>query len=444
MRAVITDYGAAGDGSQVNTSPIQAAVDACVSNGGGTVVVPRGVFVTGSVELKSHITLHLEQGATLRGSGDLADYPPNGFRHNEFRDTRSLLYAIGCSDIRITGDGEIDLNDDPFMYWDRIKRSPETERDVPLDGLQLADAVVENRPRPTQPIFFHDCRRVRLDGITIRKSPSWTVTVSTSSDVKIHGITIDNNLRVPNNDGIHFCACRDVIVTDSVFYCGDDCIAVTGITNWEGVSERIVIADCTMTSHSAAVRLGHLRSKVRDVVLTNLAITDSNRGIGIFAGDDGFVENVVASNLIISTRLVAGAWWGKGEPLVICAADSSSGRIEGISVTNVRARVENPIIIVGDKGNVRNVALSDWDMSISYGGNRELFKPVLDLQPAAVRPAPDPNERIPWLYAQDAAGIRLRNIRACRDLSERRTFAIEAAIRDVHGLEEVNVVPGSQ
>src|SRR5690349_10133780 len=128
MKALITDFGTVGDGQRVNTKEIQAAVDDCFDEGGGTVVVPAGVFVTGTIELKSHITLHLEQGAVLKGSSDMSDYAPRSF--GSYKETPSLLVAVGQSDIRITGEGEIDQNDAPFMDWDTVKVAPQKETGV--------------------------------------------------------------------------------------------------------------------------------------------------------------------------------------------------------------------------------------------------------------------------------------------------------------------------
>lgn len=436
MEALITNHGAVGDGERVNTTAIQAAVDACASQGGGTVVVPSGVFVTGTVELKSHVTLLLEQGAVLRGSGDMCDYPPQTFAG--FRNTPTLLFAMGRSDVRVTGEGEIDLNDGPFMDWGQLKTAPEKETGASMDDVQRAEAVVEHLDRPDQPILFHDCERLRLDGVTLRNAPAWFVSVSACRDVKVQGITVDGNLRVPNNDGIHFSACSDVIVTDSVFRCGDDCIAVTCIRNWGGLAERVVVSDCTMVSRSAAVRLGHLRSRVRDVVISNLIIADSNRGIGIFAGDGGCVENVLVSNVVMETRLIAGAWWGNGEPLVISAADSS-GRISGVTVSGVRARAENGVVIVGEGKNVRDIELRDWALALSHGRNRALFRPVLDLAPAKMRPAPDPEVHIPWLNASGVSGLRLRGIHYGRSEDEVRGFSVAAVLEDCDCVCEADI-----
>ena len=215
-------------------------------------------------------------------------------------------------------------------------------------------------PRPTQPLFFRHCQRVRIDGVTIRNAPCWTITLALCRDVKLSHLTIDNNLRTPNCDGIHCCACKDVIITDSVISAGDDCIALTSITDWEEVCENIVVANCILTSRSAAIRIGHEASKVRNVAVSNIIVKDTNRGIAIFARDKGWVENVRIDNALIQTRLFAGGWWGKGEPLVLCAR--GSGRIEGISVSNVRAESENSILVVGQEKNIRDVELRDWSL----------------------------------------------------------------------------------
>lgn len=438
MKALITDYGAVGDGQFINTQVIQTAINACEANGGGTVVVPAGTFVTGTIELKSHITLYLEQGAVLRGSSSMDDYPPKSFEG--FKQTPTLIYATGQTDVRITGEGLIDLNADPFMDFNQIKVAPGKEIGAELNETQRMEAVIENLYRPDQPILFDHCHRLRIDGVTIYNAPAWALSVSSCNDVKITGITIDNNLRVPNNDGIHLASCKDVIITDSVLYCGDDCVAITGIRNWEGVSERIIISNCTMISRSAAVRVGHLKSKVHDILISNLIIKDSNRGIGIFAGDEGYVENVVISNLIMETRLIAGAWWGHGEPLVISAVEGNTGWIKGVTVSNVRAKAENSIVIVGNKKNVQDIELRDWKVAIGYGPNRGLFKPVYDLAPAPMRPAPDPKQHIPWIYMEDAADIRMRNVSFGRIPDEQHEFSVGAVISDVDGFEGNDVV----
>lgn len=436
----VTAHGAVGDGKTLNTKAIQDAVNECAAKGGGTVMIPAGTFVSGSVELKSNITLRLGPGAVLRGSGKLEDYPPLAFRHNELGKTHSLLWAMDQSDIRITGEGTIDLNDGAFFDFSQYRSTPPAlASGVELDERQRQETEATlARPRPTQPIFFHRCQWLRADGVTIRNAPCWTVTFSVCRDIQVSHLRVANNLRTGNCDGLHFCGSKNVIVTDSSFSCGDDCIAVTGITDWDEVAENFVIANCVMTSRSAALRLGHQASKVRNVAVNNLVIKDTNRGFAIFARDKGWVENVRIQNVVMKTRLFAGGWWGKGEPLVLCAA--GSGRIENVSVSNVRAESENSILVIGEKNNIRDVELRDWSLALRYGRNRTLLKPLFELAPMPSIPAPDPKLQIPWLFAKEAKHVRASNVRCVR-LGTDADFRTEPVTTNVADLELVDCNP---
>lgn len=201
-------------------------------------------------------------------------------------------------------------------------------------------------------------------------SPCWTITFSRCQRILVHHIVIDNSLIVSNSDGIHLSACKDAVISDSIFSCGDDCIAVTCITaeGEQDISERILIHHCHMRSRSAAVRLGHEQGKIRDVLISDLVITDSNRGFAIFSRTGGFVENVRIHDVILHTRIVAGAWWGKGEAVVICAA-GSEGRIRNIDIRNLSARCEGGILLAGSEGNVENITLKDISLAVKEGPN---------------------------------------------------------------------------
>ena len=405
----VAEFGAHGDGKTLDTGAIQAAIDACASQGGGTVRLPAGTYLSGTLELKSRIVFRLEPGAVLLGSGDLKDYRDNGFKHNEMGETTSLIYAIDQSDIRITGGGVIDLNDKPFMHWDQPRPALPAGEAAKLTGRQLKECVVQPAKRPSQPIFFQNCRRLRLDDITVRNAPCWTISINSSRDIRIDHLLIDNNPVVPNNDGIHFCSSQDIVVSDCIIRTGDDCLAFSGITNWDGICERIAVTNCSLSAKSAGVRLGHLASKVRNAVFSNLVISDSNRGFAIQAGDGGWVENIQVSNVVMDTRIVCGEWWGKGEPLVI--ATSGSGRINGVSFSHIRARSDNSIVVVGSQHSISNVALQDWDLTLRYGNNRPLYGRFIDVQPAPTSPALDAEKRIPWLYAADVRELLVRDIR---------------------------------
>lgn len=174
---------------------------------------------------------------------------------------------------------------------------------------------------------------------------------------------------------------------------------------------------------------------MRNVTVNNLVIKDTNRGFAIFARDKGWVENVRIQNVVMETRLFAGGWWGKGEPLVLCAA--GSGHIDNISVSNVRAESENSILVIGEKNSIRDVELRDWSLALRYGRNRPLFKPMFELAPMPNIPAPDPKLQIPWLFAREARGLRASKVRCVR-LGTGPVFSTEPVTTNVADLELVD------
>lgn len=424
MNVSIVDFGADPQGANLCTGHIQKAIDTCAEAGGGTVTVPAGLYRTGTFRLRSHITLHLSQGATLKGSDQISDYPPIDFAWYNNKATIALIHAFSETSVRIVGEGTIDLNAQPFMRWDHPCSGLDAKDEPRLNAKQWAQCHVAPGARPTRPIFLHDCDQVEVEGVTLKNSPCWTLTFSKCRRVRARNLTIDNSLRVPHSDGVHCCSCQDVVISGCFITSGDDCVAITGISDWEGVSERILISDCTLRSSSAALRIGHEASKVRGVVARGLVIADSNRGVAVFAGEGGYVEDVLLSDLIISSRIVAGPWWGKGEPLVVCAA--GGGRIKGVSVRNVAARAENGVVVAGD---VQDVSLRDWSLTLRHGDNRPLYGGELDLSPAPRLPAPDAAKHIPWLHAAGAGRVAAEGIAAARAADEAIPFDITPIIQ---------------
>ncbi len=436
MTVSISDRGAVGDGKTMNTAAIQKAVNACAENGGGTVIVPAGTFLTGSVELKSHITLQLDAGAVLLASSKIEDYPPNGFKHLELGEARSLLWAIDREDVSIIGQGTIELADKPFFDWTKLRTGLPAKEDGLLADWQRQQCVVTPLDRPNQPIFFHQCRQLRLEGVTIRHSPCWTVTYSCCQDIQVHGIRIDNDLQIPNDDGIHFCGSKNIIISDCNIRAGDDCLAFTSITDPDKVCEQIAISNCILSSRSCAIHFGHRSGKVRDAVVSNIVIQDSNRGFAIQAGDGGWVENISISNVVMETKMFAGDWWGKGEPLIISAANSDSARIQNIQFHHVVARAQNSILVIGQKQTVRDVTFDNVDLTFSYSPNTPLYGRELDIAPVPKRPAQLNEGKLPWIYADNVAGLNLRDIRFRTSEHEKHPLMLDPRLENVANLQQ--------
>jgi polygalacturonase len=224
----IVDFGAVGDGKILNTGPIQKAIDRCAADGGGTVYVPPGVFVTGTLRLRSNVDLYIESGGMLKGSEKLEDYHLDG-------KLVGLIFAQDAEHVAITGLGTIDGNGDFFMELDKAKkidsagsaftRQSERFREV-REG--LGDGPVVPKPRPFQMIVFSNCRGVTLRDVRITNSPFWTVHCADCDGVVVSGLRIWCNMLVPNNDGIDFTSCSNVQMSDCDIRTGDDCIVLTG------------------------------------------------------------------------------------------------------------------------------------------------------------------------------------------------------------------------
>ena len=420
----IVDFGAVGDGKTLNTVAIQTAIDTCFRAGGGTVSVPPGVFVTGTLQLRSNINLCLESGAVLRGSERLEDYLLDGKRVG-------LIFTRDAMNVSITGTGTIDGNGDSFMVLDRAKRiehggttwtrQKNRFREV-HDG--LGDGPLEPKERPFQMIIFSDCRNVLVRDVLITNSPFWTLHCADCDGVLIAGVKIWCNLLVPNNDGLDFTSCSNVLVSDCDIRTGDDCIAITGYSHHFDLPgfkdlrrscENITVQNCLMTSRSAAIRIGGFdQNPMRNFTFNNIIITQSNRGIGIFARDEGSIENITFSNMVIETRLFRGDWWGNGEPIHISAArltkDVPLGRIKNIRFQNLVCKGEAGMLVYGTpESPVENVSFSGVSFQITQGPLNDLTGGNFDLRPVLDEKLQLFSHDIPGIYAQYVNNLRIQD-----------------------------------
>lgn len=422
----VLNYGAKGDGVTLDTGPVSAAIAACVKQGGGTVYLPPGRYVIGTVQLFSHIRLLLESGAALVGSHDISDYrsiSDFGFDKNYGTSSTGegehvgLLIARSADDVSIEGHGEIDGQGDSFMqlntphigadYDAAMVRDPEK---FTAAMKQLDYGPFEPAERPGTMIVFVHSTNVQLHGITLRASPNWTLHLQDVDGAVISGIQILNDPRVPNNDGIDCMICRNVRISDCDIQTGDDDFAIVN-------SEHVNVSNCSMTSRSAAIRLESTKLST----FTGLSM-DTNRGIAVFASARVTqpTEDVTFAGIVMRTRLIPGHWWGKAEPIYIavqpCVAGVACGvKVRNLSFTNITAEAEGGALLRGADGSpISGVDLNgvrlhmiapNPEFSASVGGN-------LDLRWTA----PTPREGIvrsdiPSIYANHVEGLRLRDVR---------------------------------
>jgi polygalacturonase len=400
----ILEYGAVGDGKTLNTLAVQKAIDACYLNGGGKVVIPTGIFITGTFNLKSHVNMYLETGAILRGSPNLIDYTPYNSVHY------GMIYTKDAEDITISGSGNIDGNGDQFFELDKSKSIPweirkytrQKENYRKVEGTGVGDGPVVPKDRPYQMIIFSNCKRVTIKDVLITQPALWAIHFADCDGVQVDGIRLWTNMLAPNADGIDITSCNNVVVSNSDIRSGDDCLVITGYDNHLELpgfirvrhpSENFIISNCNLQSCSSAIRIGSIdQNSVHNINISNCNISNSTRGIGIFLRDEGSLEDIIISNVIIETKLRTGDWWGNGEPIHISAVRGKEkvklGKIRNIKFDDITCKSENGILLYGSEESVienvsfHNLTLDIIDSKLNdvEGGNIDLRGCLLEKQ----------------------------------------------------------------
>ena len=355
-------------------------MDICARSGGGRVVLRSGrSYRSASLELRSHVELHLENGSVLTASGSLDDYirpeqPGGGEDASQVgtpvtgKPAYVFLYAKGCDDIRITGGGVVDGHGDAFVR--RVS-----------DWYVTGDFY----PRPTL-IYLEDCRFCTFRDVTLRNVSFWTLHLGGCYDTLIDGIRILNPLDVANSDGIDVDHSRFVRIANCHIECADDCICMKNtLGNREYPHTRdVIVTGCTLISTSAALKIGTEGvDDFENISFSHCIIDSSNRGLSIQVRDKGNVRNISFSDIIIGTRRFADSWWGCAEPIAITAvdrdADIPGGCVEHVRFFNIDCLGENGAILCGRKGRVRDIVMDS--VSISLNETSRWPKNRYDLRP---------------------------------------------------------------
>lgn len=272
----ILDFGARAKADAINTVAIQSGIDSLAAGGGGTLVVPRGTFVTGALFLRPGVHLHLARGAVLKCTNDMAHFPPRRTRiegHFEESYTPALLNAHECHGLRITGEGVLDGSGRPV--WDRFWAM----HDAAPDPANFANIAF---PR-ARLALFDNCHDVLVEGVTFKDSQFWNLHLYNCEDVTVRGVSFtvpDDYRQAPSSDGIDIDSCRRVVVEDCLFSVTDDCIAAKGSKGPKALEdtssppvEDILIRRCQFRRGHHAFACGSEATIVRDVLMEECKVT---------------------------------------------------------------------------------------------------------------------------------------------------------------------------
>lgn len=368
----VLDYGAKGDGTTDDAVAIQKAIDDCNANGGGQVLFPTGyTFLSGPVELKSNVDIHLDVQSTWKANPDESIYHLSAFGANE-GEGMMWIYADGVENLSFSGKGTIDGNGVAFMGEEL------------LDSYELKPITTFD-PRP-HVLTLKGVNRLSIKDITIQNGAYWTVHLIGCYDALIDGISLKNNLKIRNGDGIDIDHSRKVRISNCFIESGDDCICLKNRREYEeyGPCKDIVVTNCVMTGRSCAIKIGSENmDSISNVLFDNCVITASNRGLGIQNRDEGTVTNVVFSNMIIDCKYFSDVWWGKAEPIYVTsypravgnhkdagwrfpkgATEGKCGEVSEIYFHNIKCYGENGCFIGGDtQDKVNHIYLDNVDLT---------------------------------------------------------------------------------
>lgn len=416
----IADYGAVSDTTRLSTTAVQKAIDSCNAAGGGTVSVPAGNYKIGSIVLRSNVTLNLENGATLYGSTDIADYQPMTTDYVSLRTnvpTIQLIYADNASNVAITGLGTIDGRGKAFpkLTWND-------------EGI--------TRPHLLRLIR---CSDVTVSGVTLKNSGCWMQHYLACDRVKIHGITVINRNNY-NNDALDLDGCHNVTVSDMIADSDDDGITLKSTS--PRLCEDITISNCVVSSHCNAIKLGtETNGGFRNIIVRGVVVKpsadQSSRYFGLPTGHSAISLEIVDGGSMSNIDIADITITGTESPIFIRLADrrrpyaenapiDKVGSISGIRLHDILIDGAGPTgcSITGIEGHpVTDVQISD--VTIRHAGG----------QPVTAAPADEKIAEYPeatmWgilpakgFWLNHTRNVTFRNVNVITDAPDERPLFV--------------------
>lgn len=374
----IIKYGAVNDGSTLNTASINRAIEELSKKGGGVVLIPRGLWLTGPIEMKSNINLHLQRDAMLLFTSDLSQYKlvkTNWEGLDAYRN-QSPISGSNLENIAITGYGIIDGNGDAWRMVKKDKLSESNWKKLVASGgvvsedkkiwypsaaslagskVKRAGVIAEGRSmadhesikdflRPNL-LVLANCKKILLEDVTFQNSPAWNIHPLMSQDLTVRNIQVKNPWYAQNGDGIDLESCKNVLIENSVFDVGDDGLCIKSGRDEEGrkramPTENVIIKNCVVyAAHGGFVVGSEMSGGARNIFVSDCTFIGTDIGLRFKTtrGRGGIVENIYIKNInmfnIIGEAILFDMYYAAIDPIAMAGEKRAAPKSEMIPIS---------------------------------------------------------------------------------------------------------------
>lgn len=467
----ITKHGAVPDGNTLNTIRINSAIDILSKRGGGVVLIPAGLWLTGPIVLKSNVNLHLATGATLLFTKNFGSYPlvkANWEGIPQMRN-QSPISATGAVNIAITGNGIIDGNGDAWRMVKKDKLNETQWKKLVSSGGVLSDdkktwfpsessvsgskltnpgaisqekddafyASVKDFLRPNL-VVLTNCKSILLDGITFQNSPAWCLHPLMCENLIVRNIFVKNPWYAQNGDGIDVESCKNVLIESSTFDVGDDALCMKSGRDAEGrkrgmPTENVIIRGCTVyASHGGFVIGSEMSGGAKNIYVSNCTFIGTDIGLRFKTtrGRGGVVENIFIKDIymkdIVGEAILFDMYYMAKDPIPLAGEKRELPKVEFKPVDETTPVFKN--------FHVSNVYCNGADKAIFVRGLPEMHIKDIVLENMVL-------QADKGFDIQEASGITFKNIKV---ISEETNPVIDVVQSDGLLFDNISYKEGSQ
>ena len=441
----IKKYGAISDGNTLNTKSINATIDALSKKGGGVVLIPSGLWLTGPVVLKNNINLHLVAGATLLFTADKNEYPlieANWEGLPQMRN-QSPISATNASNIAITGKGIIDGNGDGWRMvkkdklnetqWKKLVESGgllsddkktwyPSEKTLKGSKMQNPGAIspekdaafyesIKDFLRPNL-VLLTSCKYILLEGVTFQNSPAWCLHPLMCENLTVRNVFVKNPWYAQNGDGIDAESCKNVLIENTVFDVGDDALCMKSGRDAEGrkrgmPTENVIIRNCTVyAAHGGFVIGSEMSGGARNIYVSNCTFIGTDIGLRFKTtrGRGGIVENIFIKDIymkdIPAEAILFDMYYMAKDPVALAGEKRELPKVEFKPVDETTPQFRN--------FHISNVYCNGAEKGIFVRGLPEMHVKDIVLENMVLQAKKG-------IDVQEASGITFKNIKIISD-----------------------------